>query len=82
MVKALSPETEATMLEKITDNSVVRTSSGNRPNEALAVFQSGRLSSGIKIQTTPAGLLAVGALVTGILLSIPPIIKTAKRNRL
>jgi hypothetical protein len=50
-------------------------------NSAVCVFQFGRSSARFDLQITTSGLLAIGLLVAGILLSIPPIIEAAKRSR-
>lgn len=44
---------------------------------ASASIAYGRLRMAADLRMTPLGLLAVGALVSGILLSVPPIIRAA-----
>jgi hypothetical protein len=51
-----------------------------RTNRAVAHVQYGRASAYLEINATPCGLLAVGALVAGILLSVAPVVKAATRH--
>jgi hypothetical protein len=50
------------------------------PNLAVAHFQFGRSSAHFEVGMTAEGLLAVGALVSGILLSVVPIVSAATRH--
>lgn len=49
------------------------------PQTARTSLVGTRLRLDTEISVTPAGLLAIGALVCGILLSVPPIIRAAAR---
>lgn len=55
-------------------------SSLDQPNRARAEFKFQRSSVNLEVQMTPLGLLAVGVLVTGILLSVTPIVRAATRH--
>ena len=50
-------------------------------NRALIDVQFGRSSARLELRVTPIGLISVGILVSGILLSVPPIIRAATRRR-
>jgi hypothetical protein len=51
-----------------------------RANWAVAHIQFGKSSAHFEVHMTPVGLLAVGALVSGILLSVVPIVTAATRH--
>lgn len=48
---------------------------------AVAEFQAGPIRARAEVSVTPAGLLALGALISGILLSSAAIVWTARRGR-
>lgn len=49
-------------------------------NRAVAHLEFGRSSVHLEVQMTPAGLLAVGFLVSATLLSVAPIVAAATRH--
>jgi hypothetical protein len=52
----------------------------SRRNQAMVHFQFGQSFMRLELRMTPMGLLAVGALVSSILLSVTPIIDAATRH--
>lgn len=50
------------------------------PNRAWVSFRAGPVEFDADINITPAGLVSIGGLVSMILLSVPPIIRAAKRR--
>ena len=48
---------------------------------AVAEFEAGPIRARAEVSVTPAGLLALGALISGILLSSAAIVWTARRGR-
>lgn len=52
----------------------------DQPNRARAEFKFQRSSVNLALQMTPAGLLDVGVMVTGILLAVAPIVHEATRD--
>jgi hypothetical protein len=51
------------------------------PQTATAALDTGGARAGVRVSVTPAGLIAIGALVVGILLAVPPIVRAAGRAR-
>lgn len=49
-------------------------------NRARISFKAGPVEFDTDINITPAGLISIGGLVSMILLSVPPIIRAAKRK--
>ncbi|WP_128255342.1 hypothetical protein [Falsirhodobacter deserti] len=50
------------------------------PNRINARLQAGKMTADLEVQMSSSGLLAVGALVSGILLSVVPIIWVSTRK--
>lgn len=72
---------DAPVINKSEPKSGTTTSEGTAENRAVAHFEIGHSSVHLEVQMTPAGLLAVGALVSAILLSVVPIVGAATRDR-
>jgi hypothetical protein len=51
------------------------------PQTATARFDAGPVHASASVSVTPAGLVAIGALVAAVLLSVPPIIRAAREGR-
>lgn len=51
------------------------------PQSARFRAAAGRYSIDTGVQVTPLGLFAIGALVSAILLSVPPIVRASRRPR-
>ncbi|GGF74498.1 hypothetical protein GCM10011402_28920 [Paracoccus acridae] len=49
-------------------------------NRARLHLRAGRVEASAEVDITPTGLLSIGALVSMILLSVPPIIRAAKER--
>ncbi len=47
------------------------------PQTAHAVLKAGRFRASARVRVTPLGLVAIGGLVSAILLSVPPIVRAA-----
>ncbi|PIB95886.1 hypothetical protein [Caulobacter sp. X] len=48
---------------------------------AIAEFEAGPVRARAEVSVTPAGVLAIGALITGLLLSTAAIVWAARRRR-
>jgi hypothetical protein len=49
------------------------------PQTAAAALDTPHAKGGVRVTVTPAGMLAIGALVAAILWSVPPIVRAAGR---
>jgi len=58
-----------------------RDNSRSGRNTARASIRLGRFKAKVELDVTPAGLLAVGGLVSAILLSVVPIVAAATRRK-
>lgn len=54
--------------------------SGRSSSRARAKFKAGSVEGEVEVDLTSAGLVAIGAMVSLILVSVPTIIRAAKRN--
>lgn len=79
-VQGLRNDQEAAVINKSELKVEPDTSGAHDKNRAVAHFQMGRSSAHLEVQMTTAGLIAVGVLVSAILLSVVPIVDVATRH--